>query len=152
MHKAIEEFNHILEKDLKEELQKVNSAGTIDPAEVKTITDAVKLMVKLKEYEAWCNGEMDGKSYGNSYMRGRDAMTGRYTSRGYDPYGHMSYNGPYETPMWSNGSRMPYDMGYSGHSINDRMIAKLEGMMNEADSDYERQKIQEAISRMEMGK
>lgn len=147
MHKAIEEFNHILEKDLKEELQKVNSAGTIDPAEVKTITDAVKLMVKLKEYEAWCNGEMEGRSYGDySYMRGRDAMTGRYTSRGYDSYGHYSYNGPYETP------RMSYDRGYSGHSINDRMIAKLETMMGEAESDYERQKIQEAIARMEMGK
>lgn len=152
MHKEIEEFNHILEKDLKEELQKVNSAGTIDPNEVKTITDAVKLMVKLKEYEAWCDGEMNGRSYGDySYRRGRNPMNGQYVSRGHD-YGRMSYNGPYESPMWGNGSRASYDMGYSGHSINDRMIARLEQMMDEADSDFERQKIQEAIGRMEMSK
>ena len=42
-----------------------------------------------------------------SYRRGRSATTGRYMSRG------------------------AYDMNYSGHSIYDRMIAKLEELLNE---------------------
>lgn len=42
-------------------------------------------------------------------------------------------------------------MGYSGHSIEDRMIASLENQMDTATSDYERQKIQEEINRIRMG-
>lgn len=39
--------------------------------------------------------------------------------------------------------------GYSGHSINDRIIDRLEHMMDEADSDYERQTIAKYIDKLE---
>ena len=42
------------------------------------------------------------------------------------------------------------DDGYSGHSIKDRMIAKLEGMYDEAKTDHERQVIDQWIGRLEM--
>lgn len=48
-----------------------------------------------------------------------------------------------------DGTGMPR-RGYSGHSVHDRMIAKLEKMMDETDSDYERKQIADEISRMRM--
>ena len=144
MHKKLEEFSHILEKDLKSELEKIVNAGTINPTEVKNVTDAVCLMLKVKEYEQWLEDEEMDAQYSNrgysmdrdmSYRRGRDASTGQYVSRDYGrsyarmPHGHFSY-----------------DSGYSSHSINDRMIDSLERMMDTASGDYERQEIQKAIS------
>lgn len=73
----------------------------------------------------------DGRSYdnyhGDSYRRGRSPVTGRYISRG------------------------QYDDGYSGHSIKDRMVAKLEDMYDEAKTDHERQTVNEWINRLQGG-
>lgn len=38
--------------------------------------------------------------------------------------------------------------GYSGHSIKDRAIDKLERMMDEANSEYERESIRRMISQI----
>ena len=59
----------------------------------------------------------------------RSPVTGRYISR----------EGSY---MHSN----------SGHSIKDRMISRLEHMMDETDSEYERKEISEYIRKLEMNK
>ena len=61
---------------------------------------------------------------GDSYRRGRSPVTGRYISRG------------------------SYEDGYSGHSIKDRMVARLESMMDEAKTDHERQTVNEWINRL----
>ena len=53
------------------------------------------------------HGEYSGTMPDYSYRRGRSMTTGRYVSRGYD------------------GNH------YSGHSIHDRMVAKLEELYNE---------------------
>lgn len=58
---------------------------------------------------------------GNSYRRGRDAM-GRFTSR---------------------------EGGYSRHEEKERMIEKLEGMMNTVSSEKERQAIMQCIEKLE---
>ena len=42
----------------------------------------------------------------------------------------------------TNGGR------YSGHSINDRMIARLEDMYDEAKSEHEREEIRREIERL----
>lgn len=62
-----------------------------------------------------------------SYERGRSPMTGRYVSR----------DGRY------NDS---YDRGYSGHSIGDRAVDRLEKMMDDAGSEFERETIKRYIS------
>ena len=54
-------------------------------------------------------------------------MTGRYVSR----------DGRY------NDS---YDRGYSGHSIGDRAVDRLEKMMDDAGSEFERETIKRYIS------
>lgn len=145
MHEKIEMFEKILEKDLKEELAKVVSAGTVSPTEVKTITDAVCLMLKLKEYEEW--DERKDYDGGYSSRRGRSATTGRYMSRDsepsrnyYDDHGRRYYDGSYRGD------------GYSGHSIKDRMVDNLEKMYDEAKTEHERATIDEWIGRIESGK
>lgn len=105
-------------------------------------------------------------SYGDEYMmdhhsmaRGRDAVTGRYVSRdGMDTSGRR-YTFSYETdPEWNrhhdrdeytNTSGRRYssrrDGGYSGHSIDDRIVDMLEKMMDSATSNYERNKLNTII-------
>lgn len=60
----------------------------------------------------------------DSYRRGRSPSTGRYTSMDGDPM---------------------HDHGYSGHSIDDRIIDALERMMDEAKTEHEREKIMRRI-------
>ena len=61
-------------------------------------------------------------------------------------YGGVGYvKGSYDDP-YNGGS---YNMGYSGHSINDRMIAALENMMGNAKSDYEKHEIVDAIHKLQ---
>lgn len=68
------------------------------------------------------DGDSDGRySEDRSYRRGRDAM-GRYTSR---------------------------DAGYSGHTDRERMIGKLETMMDDATTERERKAIQRCIDQIE---
>lgn len=164
--KCMESVEEILEKELRTEMKKINDAGAFAPGQTKTLCEAVDLMLKMKEYGEWANGEMMG---GYSGRRGRSPMTGRYVSRDYmdsmpgrdgsydgtyrmngsyngGSYGGVGYvRGSYDDP-YNGGS---YNMGYSGHSINDRMIAALEGMVDNAKSDYERQEIIAAIHKLQ---
>ena len=135
MRTKLEKFDHILEKDLEQKLDDIIAAGTITPTDVKVVSDAVCLMLKSKEYEEWLH---NGEDSGSSYRRDRSPVTGRYVSRRMD----MRYpDRPYTMDM--------YDHEYSGHSIKDRMVAKLEGMVDMAKSDYERQEVLEAIRKIE---
>ena len=80
-----------------------------------------------------------------SYARGRDAATGRYVSRRNNPVYHDGYgpNGEHDLVM-----RDDYRT-HSSHSISDQMIQRLEGLMDQAGSDYERKKIEEVIRHIE---
>ena len=77
--------------------------------------------------------------YSYAYTPNRSPVTGRYIS-GYHndmPYGDMN-----------SQNRATMNGGYSGHSIKDRMIARLEPMYDEATSEYERQLIKNTINRI----
>jgi len=156
MRTKLEKFDHILEKDIEQELDAIIAAGTINAAEVKTLTDAVCLMLKSKEYKEW----LDDEDMGSSYRRGRSPVTGRYVSRSrggsYDT-DYMSRRGDsyyMDAPMHDRPRGRAYDMGmydldYSGHSIKDRMIANLETMMDMAGSEYERNEIKAGIDKIQ---
>lgn len=75
--------------------------------------------------EGYNQGYSAGYNNGASGRRGRSATTGRYVSRGFDP-----------------------EQDYSGHSVKDRMIDKLEQMIDSAKSDYERQMVMNEIDRI----
>ena len=136
------------EKCLEKELQKLFSKPELTPNDWDA---AKKAMCILSMMESYVNGESfdeNGMSYGyrpmnhygdymngyqngenpdmNSYGRGRSPVTGRYISRG------------------NNG-------GYSGHSIEDRMIMALEQQMDSAQTDYERQMVEREINRLRRG-
>lgn len=89
------------------------------------------------------NARMNRYDYGYGYgygdpgyseERGRSPVTGRYISRGMSGRGGNNNGGG----------------GYSGHSIEDRMIASLEQQMDQAQSDYERNMIEEEINHIRM--
>lgn len=65
----------------------------------------------------------DDYYHGDSYRRGRSPVTGRYISRGHEE-------------------------GYSGHSIMDRMVDRLESMYDEAKTEHEKQTVSEWINRL----
>ena len=66
----------------------------------------------------------------HSMGRGRSPITGRFVSLVMNPMEHYDRK---------------YDGGYSGHSVNDKMIAALEHAMDEAETLYERDQIQQEI-------
>lgn len=72
-----------------------------------------------------------------SMARRRDSETGQF----------MSSNGYTRGNNRSSNRRMviSYDNGYSGHSIDDRIVDELEHMMDSAETNYEREKLNDLI-------
>lgn len=122
----------ILETDLKKEMTRITTAGTITPTDVKVLTDAVCLMLKLKEYESWMgSGQMNMSTGGRLMGNYHNMLNGHSYYSSYDPYPNN------------------YAYGYSGHSTKDRMIARLEDMMGEAKNEYEAKMIRDAIANIQ---
>lgn len=144
----IEDNLETLEQLLNEQIGKVATKGDISPSELENMTKTLCLLEKIKDYtedKAW-EVEEDGYSQApRRYVRkvyndahGTSHRTSRYSRRA--PY-RMPYDGG--DPYYDRGG-----YGYSGHSIKDRMIAKLESMYDEAKSDHERQIVDEWIDRL----
>lgn len=113
-----------LEEKVTKELEKINVKPDMSPTDLKAATDALCLVEKIVKIQ---NGEDEYSegvhgSYRGSYGRMRSPRTGRY---------------------------MSMDRGYSGHSIHDRMVDRLEQMMDEAGSEYERDVIASWIHKIE---
>ena len=143
MEKRIEQFQEILEKDLKEKLDRVVTAGTVNPEDLQVIDKATDVMLDLIKYQEWLMG---GDSNGYSTRRGRNAVTGRYMS--YGPSYMRNYNGgSYDDPYNSRYPSRTY--GYSGHAP---MMEELERMRDEAQTDHERKMVDEWIHMANMGR
>ena len=124
----------------------VRKNGNMTPPDVEILTKdlcALEIITRIEN----SGMEDEGFSESNSYRRGRSRTTGRFTSR--DSHDGSGNSGGYYDGGGSGNSSRSYDgsgnSGYSGHSIHDRMIDQLERMMNDAQSDYERQQIREFI-------
>lgn len=117
-----------LEESVSSELEKLIKKGELNPAEIKSATDAMCLLEKIKKYNEGFEDEEDDeyseRSGPSSYRRGSYA---RGRSRRYTHYEH----------------------GASRHSINDRIVDKLERMMDDAGSEYERSVLSGWIARVE---
>lgn len=166
-----------LKELLNEEIKKVVKKADITPVELENMTKTLCLIEKIKMVEdadeSWEVGQSGGyyplRSYG---MSGRqsgyyDGMSGRQSGYYNDMSGRQSgyYDGmsgrrirSASTGRYMSGDNMSGrnsgnsygmpDPGYSGHSIKDRMVAKLESMYDEAKTDHERQIIDEWINRL----
>jgi hypothetical protein len=123
----------ILEKDLRDEMQKVKTAGTFAPGQTKTICEAVDLMLKMKEYEEWLQGQ------GMSDTSRRNIARSYGYSNGYVPYGPRN-----ATSLLGYVHSYPNHM--SGHSTKDRMISVLEDQMGNVKNEYEAQMVANVIN------
>ena len=148
MEKTLYMLQIVLEDAIKQIVRKED----ITPTELDNVTKALCAIEQIKRIEG--EGEYSERSYNSrsrryegddnySYRRGRDSM-GRFTSRG-------SHEGGSNDSM-SNSHRYNDASGYSGHSIRDRMIDKLEQMMDSAKSEHERRTIEEWINRLDTEK
>lgn len=147
-NKALMELKESIEREIK----KVTKKADITPGELDNMNKALCAMESIKRIESMdggMDGEQSGRSYGRyyrdgyrdgyardeSYRRGRSEVTGRYISRD-------------DAPHMESGRYRSRDDGYSGHSINDRMVDQLERMMDEAQNDYEREQVQGWIEKL----
>ena len=135
MKKTLEHTKEVI----KDELKKLIKKGELTPAEMDTVFKAVD---SIKDICEMCHEDPEGNHYSEGAHTydpnweysgtARSPVTGRYISSGM-PHGNM---------------RVSYGDNYSGHSIKDRMVARLEPMYDEAKSDYERQLITNTINRI----
>lgn len=170
--KTLEKIRDSIEEAIKPILKK---GEAMSPADLESLTKAVCVIEKIKRIEDG-NSYDDGSysehnSYGNdgySYERGRSPITGRYVSRDAMPYHdggasgryygdeHYSnhYNAGNSNRSYNEGAstRRYYDGSarndYSGHSIQDRMVDRLERMIDEAQTEHERQTVKDWIRRL----
>ena len=120
--------------------------AAIKPEDLEILNKGICILEKIKKIESLDKqieymdsyGNDSYNSYnsyddGNSYRRGRSATTGRYVSRDSAPYAEG-----YSSRRFYDGE---HHNGYSGHSIKDRMVAQLEKMYDEAQTEHERQTV-----------
>lgn len=163
-------------KGLKElvtrELRKNVEKGSMNPAEVDSVSKAVNVLEKIAKIEQICKEtemmEQNPDAYSGAFYNIRnfppmshDRGNSYRNSYGYDWEPEMGYSGErgrssrtgrYTSRGDYSGERSYENMGgnqsrdsYSGHSINDRMIDQLERMMDAATSEFEKQQILEKI-------
>lgn len=153
------DFLKTLKKTTEKNLAELSKKSDISAAETKAAKDAMELLDYLeckieeckmeereKEYSQYSGHDMDRRPYREyqitSYRapHGRMSYDGRSYGHYYDSMGHRSYDS--YPMMHENGYyRDPYSMGYSGHSIGDRAVSLMEGMYDEAKTDYERKQV-----------
>ena len=132
-----------LKSTLEDALRSIAEKKNISPMDIETATKALCALEQIKVME-------DGNSE-RSYRR-RRSHNGSYRSYDGSYDDSMNSRDRYFNPSHDSSRDGSYDDGYSGHSIKDRMVAKLEDMYDQAKSEHERQIVDEWIKRLEGGK
>ena len=145
-------------------LEELSKKSDLNPAETTAALDGMELRELLQCELDNCKAKDDAEKFDKGYS-GHD--------RPYREYYITSYGRPVQVayPDWNSMSMrsMPHVRGYSGdygvegwyrsnsdmernerqsysrHSIGDRVVEKLERMMDTTDSDYERQELHKFI-------
>ena len=161
--KILEKIRESIEDAIKPILKKGES---MTPADLENLTKAVCIIEKIKRIEDCEIYDDSGYSETGSYRHSmksmardrmnRDVMPAYHDERYYDngnsARSHNSGNSGRYYEGNSNSHRY-YDggsgnSGYSGHSIQDRMIDQLERMIDEAKTEHERQTVKDWIRRL----
>lgn len=138
-----------LERKLEADLRKLMAKSELTAADYDGIKKAMCIAGMISNYPG---GMMDEEGMAYGYPMGH--IGSNY--RGYSA-GQMNGMQNYGMDGMSNGRmRSPVtgryiSNGYSGHSIEDRMIMALEQQMDEAKTDYERQLVEKEIQRLRRG-
>lgn len=146
INKTLEKINDALEDAIRPIIAK---GANMNAAELDVLTKAVCTIDKIQQIQEGGGSYDDysrNRSYdedGNSYRRGRSSVTGRYISRDAVPH----FDGSTSRRFY-DGEMSRHGNGYSGHSIKDRMIAQLEKMYDEAQTEHERSLVDTWIRRI----
>lgn len=143
-------------KLLEASIREVNEKKTLTPAELENLCKAYKLKFMIEG-----GGEMEGYSERGSYgygSYGGGGYGGGNFNRG--SYGEWYADGSREGSRDGSYRRSPITGRYisrdgyqmSGHSLRDRMVAKLEEMYDSAATEYEREELRKEIRRIEAEK
>lgn len=165
-----------LKKHAEETFEYYADKDKWEPQDVKCAKEAAELYDKIQTIQMntgiWENINKDGEfsersyggsyaryphiSYGNdySYMRGRDADTGRYMSRNDMYHDGRMWDDGYSRRNMSRDNRGGQSDNRGGnnssmHSVKDQAIQRLENLMDAAKSDYEREEIMNMIRTIE---
>ena len=137
----MENLNRILEKAveaLEDNVRQITRKESMTPADLEHLSKSICTIERIKNIQR----EEQGEYSENSYRRGRSRTTGRYMSR-------EDSRNYYDDGGSGNSTRRYFDSsGYSGHSIKDRMVSKLEELFDEAQTEHERQVVQDWIDRL----
>lgn len=139
-----------LERKLEADLRKLLAKSELTAADYDGIEKAMCIAGMISNYPGGMMDE-EGMSYGYSMSRNEAPYRGySMNSMGHDSYGRM--RSPVTGRYISNGvNDGAYANGYSGHSVNDRMILALEQSIQPDMNEYERQKVEEEIRRLRRG-
>lgn len=136
-------------------LDELSKKPDLSPAETKAALDGMELRELLKCEIEDCKMKED-KEYSERGYSGSDRPFRQYkiTSYGmpyrmthadgtYNTSMHDGYSGDYGVQGWYRSDSPEYSerRGYSRHSIGDRVVEKLENMMDKTESDYEREEL-----------
>lgn len=151
-------------KDIKElledELKELKKKGTITPTEldsihkvVETIKDIDEMCEKDREneYEDEYSGRRMGRVNMNYSGTHRPMLDGPHYPAVYDndySWGEGRYSGRNQNRDSMGRYSSGYDRRYSRESATNRMIDKLEDMMNEASTENEREAIRNCINKL----
>ncbi len=139
------DFLKTLKKTTERNLMDLSKKPEMSAAETKAAKDAMELLDYLDMKIEDC--EMKEKGYPQYSGHAMDRAPYReYQITSYRSPQHRSYDGVmrghYYNPSYGYD---PYMYGYSGHSISDRAVSLMEGMMDGAKSDYEREQVKRFI-------
>lgn len=127
----MEQIFNTLKDRLTDEVKKIARKNDMTPADLEIAKEAVCLIDKIEEMDT---------------RKSTDAMmsAGVY-------YPHMQSGANMRSPVTGRyiSGTVDYDHRMSGHSFRDRMIARLEPMYDEAQSEHERKMLSEWITRIQ---
>lgn len=111
-----------LKKKIEKDIENLSMKSDLTPDDHKRLKDALTSHAMIESECEKCENDENNRE--GSGRRMRNSINGRYMS---------SYG---------------YDGVRSGHSIRDRAVDRLERMMEEANSEYERQEISHLIDKI----
>lgn len=124
----------------KTHLKQLLKKGDLSASEMEAAKNALSVIIKSDEA---CDSE-EMKEYSNRGYSMSDDPYRRWEIRSYNSCRDRSMH-----PMMWDGRESYRDRDYSRHSIKDRAVNVLERLMDEAGSDYERQKVRDFVRYVE---
>lgn len=135
----MEKLYENLKENIEENLKPLAKKADLTSSDLATMKEALCALKEIKMLE---DGQMMEEDPGSS------GFYPRYSMRGgsYGPRVHGTMRGSYtNSPDYM---RRNYNMGSSGHSIEDRIIAQIEMLYDEMQGDHEHKVLDKWIARI----